>query len=80
MQSGPVGAAACCHAATLIVWGADDPVLPAAYGQRMATDLGDGTCLVITGAGHLPQLDAPEQTLAAIRGFLNRTSTRTATR
>jgi len=60
---------------TLIVWGADDPVLPAAYGQRMAADLGNATCLVVTGAGHLPHLDAPEQTLAAIRGFLDRTST-----
>lgn len=65
---------------TLIVWGADDPVLPAAYGQRMATDLGNATFLTVTGAGHLPQVDAPEQTLAAIRGFLSPRSMTTVTR
>ncbi|MCZ4516882.1 alpha/beta hydrolase [Rhodococcus ruber] len=65
---------------TLIVWGADDPVLPPAYGQRMATDLADATCLVVPGAGHLPHLEAPEQTLTAIRGFLDGTSMTTVTR
>ena len=65
---------------TLVVWGADDPVLPAAYGQRMANDLGNATYLVVTGAGHLPHLDAPERTLAAIREFLDRTSMTTVTR
>lgn len=65
---------------TLVVWGADDPVLPPAYGQRMAADLGNATCTFIPGAGHLPHEDAPEQTLAAIRGFLDRTRMTTVVR
>ena len=58
---------------TLIVWGADDPVLPPAHGRRLAADLGDATCVVVPGAGHLPHEDTPEQTLAEIRTFLDRT-------
>jgi len=54
----------------LVVWGDGDPVLPLAYGQRMAGDLGDATCVVVPGAGHLPHQDAPEPTLAAVRDFL----------
>jgi len=65
---------------TLVVWGADDPVLPLAYGQRMAADLGDATCVAVPGAGHLPHEDAPEQTLAVIRGFLDSTRVARVTR
>jgi pimeloyl-ACP methyl ester carboxylesterase len=64
----------------LVVWGADDPVLPLAYGQRMAGDLGDATCVAVPGAGHLPHEDAPEQTLAVIRGFLDSTRVARVTR
>jgi len=65
---------------TLVVWGAEDPVLPPAYGQRMAADLGDGTCVVVPNAGHLPHQDAPEPTLAAVRGFLDRARVAPVTR
>jgi len=60
---------------SLVLWGADDPVLPVAYGQRLAADLGNATCVVVPGAGHLPHEDAPERTLAEIRSFLDQTGT-----
>lgn len=63
---------------TLVLWGADDPVLPAAYGHRIAANLGRAQCVEIPGAGHLPHVDAPLATVTAIRDFLARAAGRVA--
>lgn len=47
---------------TLLVWGADDRVVPPSYAKRFAAGLG-GPCAahVLPGAGHRVDLDAPEE-------------------
>jgi pimeloyl-ACP methyl ester carboxylesterase len=58
---------------TLIVWGSEDPIIPAEHG-RAAHELIPGSRLVeIEGAGHWPQLDEPERLVEAIAGFVDET-------
>jgi pimeloyl-ACP methyl ester carboxylesterase len=51
------------HAITapaLLIWGAEDPWLPAGLGDRYAARLPNATVDVVEGAGHWPWLDRPE--------------------
>ena len=58
-------------APTLLVWGAQDRVLPASYAKRFASGLG-GLVQIrsIEGAGHMAELDAPDAVAAAVLDFL----------
>jgi pimeloyl-ACP methyl ester carboxylesterase len=54
-------------AATLILWGQADKVIPPSYAQKFAGHLdGRASVKLIAGAGHLMELDRPEETVAAI--------------
>jgi pimeloyl-ACP methyl ester carboxylesterase len=53
----------------LLVWGTRDPVGSVAVGRRFA-DLAGGRLIEIEGAGHLPWLDQPAATAAALREFI----------
>ncbi|MEW6268383.1 MAG: alpha/beta fold hydrolase [Thermodesulfobacteriota bacterium] len=54
-------------APTLIVWGAEDRVIPPAYAHRFAAGIaGDVATRTIPGAGHLVDLDAPDELARAV--------------
>jgi haloalkane dehalogenase len=58
---------------TLVVWGAEDRVLPAQLAQRFVDLIpaAEGPVLV-DGASHFLQEDRPDEVAAAIRAFLER--------
>ena len=55
---------------TLIVWGAQDAVMPRAYAQRIAASIaGEARVEIIDGAGHLVELDQPQKLAQAVLAF-----------
>jgi pimeloyl-ACP methyl ester carboxylesterase len=57
---------------TLVVWGASDRVVTATYGRAIAAAVPGAEFVEVPAAGHLPHLEAPEATWAAIDPFLRR--------
>jgi pimeloyl-ACP methyl ester carboxylesterase len=58
-------------APTLLLWGEHDRIMPRSYAQKFASALGGRTeTRTIAGAGHLAELDKPEETAAAILGWV----------
>jgi pimeloyl-ACP methyl ester carboxylesterase len=55
---------------TLILWGEEDGVLPTAYGRLYADSIPHARFRTVAKAGHLPHLEQPDLTLAAIEEFL----------
>jgi pimeloyl-ACP methyl ester carboxylesterase len=52
---------------TLILWGAEDKVLPPSYAERFAAGIaGKSTVRLLPGAGHLADLDAPGAAAEAV--------------
>jgi pimeloyl-ACP methyl ester carboxylesterase len=47
-------------APALVLWGAQDPWIPARFGAGYAATLGDATLEVVDDAGHWPWIDKPE--------------------
>jgi pimeloyl-ACP methyl ester carboxylesterase len=47
-------------APALVLWGAQDPWIPARFGAGYAAKLGDATLEIVEGAGHWPWIDKPE--------------------
>jgi pimeloyl-ACP methyl ester carboxylesterase len=47
-------------APALVLWGAQDPYIPARFGAGYAATLGDATLEAVPDAGHWPWLDRPE--------------------
>lgn len=58
----------------LLLWGGSDRIVTPAYGAAYAEAFGSGRLHVIPEAGHLPQLERPEATLAAIDAYLREAS------
>jgi pimeloyl-ACP methyl ester carboxylesterase len=59
------------EAPTLILWGEHDRLLPPSYARAIADAIKAPTEVrIIAGAGHLAELDKPEETAAAILGFM----------
>jgi len=54
----------------LVLWGESDRVFTPAYGRAYAAQLGNARFELIARAGHLPQLEQPAATFAAIDSFL----------
>jgi pimeloyl-ACP methyl ester carboxylesterase len=55
------------EAPTLLIWGAEDRIVPRSYAKRFAAGIKGKTELrVIEGAGHLAELDKPDETAAAV--------------
>ncbi len=54
----------------LVLWGDSDGVFTPGYGRAYAAQLGNARFELIADAGHLPQLEQPAETFAAIDGFL----------
>ena len=58
----------------LVVWGAEDPVLPISVGESVVRDLGpETTFITVPRAGHFVVEEAPEVVVPAIAGFLRTT-------
>lgn len=56
---------------TLVVWGASDRIATPAYGRALAAALPDARFTLVPEAGHLPHLERPAETLAAVESFLS---------
>ncbi len=54
---------------SLILWGSHDRVVTPEYGQHYARRIPGARFQMIDDAGHLPQIEQPEQTAQAIRDF-----------
>jgi pimeloyl-ACP methyl ester carboxylesterase len=58
------------EAPTLVVWGEEDRMIPAAEAPRLAARIRGARVALIPGAGHLPQREQPERFSADVRKFL----------
>jgi len=57
-------------AQTLVVWGADDRILPAALCGRMQVDIPNARGVILEACGHAPNEERPEQLVDEIRRHL----------
>ncbi len=55
---------------TLVVWGAEDKLLPLAYGQAYQKGIPGARLVVIDKCGHLPHVEAPDRFANAVLDFL----------
>jgi pimeloyl-ACP methyl ester carboxylesterase len=55
----------------LVVWGESDQIVTPEYGRAYAAALADGRFELVREAGHLPQLEQPEETLELIDRFID---------
>ena len=60
-------------APTLIVWGADDRLVPSVYADEFSKRLASARVHIITGAGHVPHLEHPAAVAGLVRDFLTAT-------
>jgi len=65
-----VGRLAAVNVPTLVVWGESDRIVTPAYGRAVARAIPGAQFVQIPEAGHLPHLEAPDPTWAAIDTFL----------
>ena len=65
-------AAACARITcpTEVVIGTEDRMTPAKAGRALADAIPNGNAAVLAGAGHMMMLEAPDDTLAALKTFL----------
>jgi len=57
-------------APTLLLWGEDDRIMPRSYAGRFARGIkGRSEIRIIAGAGHLAEIDKPDEVAAAIIGW-----------
>ena len=57
---------------TLVIWGADDRIVPIDVGRRLHRAIAGSTFVVIDHSGHIPHEEMPDATLSAIKHFLRR--------
>lgn len=55
---------------TLILWGAQDRLIPPAVAQSFQRDIAQSQVVVLDGLGHVPHEEDPLRTLAALKAFL----------
>jgi pimeloyl-ACP methyl ester carboxylesterase len=56
----------------LLLWGANDAIVPPTVGHRLASTIPDASLVLLEGAAHQPQWDAPDAFHAAVLPFLDR--------
>jgi pimeloyl-ACP methyl ester carboxylesterase len=59
------------HVPTLLIWGADDKRSPLSCGKAMRDRIAGSRLVVIPNAGHVSNMEQPEQFNAAVRAFLS---------
>jgi pimeloyl-ACP methyl ester carboxylesterase len=58
-------------ARTLVLWGGEDRLMPRSYAGVIAKAIGAGAeTRIIADAGHLAELDRPDEVAAAVLGFM----------
>ncbi|WP_429912854.1 alpha/beta fold hydrolase [Glycocaulis sp.] len=57
-------------APALILWGAEDRMIPAEHGERFADAMPDARLITYEGAGHVAMEEIPAETAADVRAFL----------
>jgi len=57
-------------APTLIIWGREDALTPLALAERFKREIAGAELVVIDKCGHVPQLEKPAESNAALLGFL----------
>ena len=55
---------------TLVLWGAQDRLIPVALGHRFAQDIAGARLVVFDGLGHVPHQEDPVRTAAEVQRFL----------
>jgi 2-hydroxymuconate-semialdehyde hydrolase len=60
------------EAPVLVVWGEDDPFLPAALAERLGEALPGSMVALLPGCGHLVMEDAPDTVAGLVHQFLRR--------
>lgn len=58
-------------ASTLLIWGDQDRLVAPVYAEEFTSRLRDARLVTIAGAGHLPQLERPDEVREAVLGFLD---------
>ena len=58
---------------TLILWGSDDPIIPAAHGREAHRLIPGSRYAELGGAGHWPMLDDPEWFVGELTEFIETT-------
>jgi pimeloyl-ACP methyl ester carboxylesterase len=58
------------QAPTLILWGEDDALVPVGYARQFEAAIATSRVEIVPNAGHIPQVEQMEATLALVRGFL----------
>jgi pimeloyl-ACP methyl ester carboxylesterase len=58
-------------APTLIVFGSEDRVMPAIYGEEYARLIPGRRLEIFEGCGHIPAVEELERTLELVSSFLN---------
>ena len=58
------------RARTMIIWGRDDRIIPAAYAEIFHGKIPGSKLVVMEGAGHLPFAEKPEEFGEIVMGFL----------
>lgn len=66
----PVAKLASIQAPVLLLWGDKDALIPVANAADYQKVLNNAKLVVFPGVGHIPQEEAPEVSLQAIRAFL----------
>lgn len=56
---------------TLVMWGADDNIVPASGAPKFDQAIPNSTLVIYEGVGHLPQEEAAAQSIADVRAFMN---------
>jgi pimeloyl-ACP methyl ester carboxylesterase len=58
------------RAPTLVMWGADDPMMPVERAAAFRSGIPDARALLLPRAGHLPMITRPDEFNRALRAFL----------
>jgi 2-hydroxy-6-oxonona-2,4-dienedioate hydrolase len=59
------------HVPTLVVWGANDALLPLSMGERLHAGISGSKLVTFKECGHIPQLEKPEEFNRALLDFLS---------
>jgi pimeloyl-ACP methyl ester carboxylesterase len=57
----------------LLIWGADDPIIPVEHAHATHKLLPDSTLVVLDGVRHFPHVEAPQEFIAAVQDFCTAT-------
>jgi pimeloyl-ACP methyl ester carboxylesterase len=61
-------------APTLVVWGAEDGIVPLAHGEAYAAAIPGARLVVLDGCGHLPALERPAAVASLVADFVRETT------